>query len=315
MSTGSTRHEIDVVTPFRLDLTVSVLRRLSTNIVDVFTRDEEYVRVLPGAGDPVIARVKQPRVDALVLRLEGGTRLEQRQAVETVRRVLGVDRDVASFDRAARRLPWLRSLAVRMHGVKPPRYPTLWEACVNAILFQQVSLSAASSISRHMTLMLGHPAKFGSEVLYSFPSAERLRRATDDSLRSAGLSANKLATLRRVADALHTSALDEKALEALPTPAAAAMLREIKGIGPWTASVIMLRGLGRLDVFPTNDSSVLHNLAFVTGSTGFALDKALETLGPQRGMLYYYLLLARLEARGDLGRASPQSDVGERAGA
>jgi len=135
---GCTRHEIDVVTPFRLDLTVSALRRLSTNIVDRFTHDQEYVRVLPVGGRPVIVHVTQPRPDSLVVRLEVGTGREHRQAVEIVRRVLGVDRDVASFDRAARRLPWLRSLAIRMRGVKPPRYPTLWEACVNSILFQQV---------------------------------------------------------------------------------------------------------------------------------------------------------------------------------
>jgi DNA-3-methyladenine glycosylase II len=81
------------------------------------------------------------------------------------------------------------------------------------------------------------------------------------------------------------------------------MLRTIKGIGPWTATLILLRGLGRLDVFPMNDSSVLRNLAFVAGPTHLDIDEVLAALGAQRGMLYY-LLLARLELRGDLGRAS-----------
>lgn len=221
-----------------------------------------------------------------------------------LRRVLGVDRDVSQFERAARRLPWLKDLAVRMRGVKPPRYPSIWEACVNTIVFQQVSLVAASSISRRLITALGRPVKAASDVVYAFPSADRLRRSNDDVLRSAGLSANKLATLRRVAEALHAGSLDEDMLDALPSSQAAARLREFKGIGPWTATVILLRGLGRLDVFPMNDSSVLSNLAFVAGTGTVEIEKALETLGSQRGMLYYYLLLARLEARGELGRAA-----------
>jgi len=45
-------------------------------------------------------------------------------------------------------MPWLSPLALRVRGVKPPRYPTLWEAFVNAIVFLQVSLHAASASAR-----------------------------------------------------------------------------------------------------------------------------------------------------------------------
>lgn len=84
----------------------------------------------------------------------------------------------------------------------------------------------------------------------------------------------------------------------------------IKGIGPWTATVILLRGLGRLDVFPMNDSSVARNLTLVAGGIPFDVAATLEALGAQRGMLYYHLLLARLEARGEVGRASGPAALG-----
>jgi DNA-3-methyladenine glycosylase II len=294
---------IDVVTPYRLDLTVSVLRRLSTNIVDVWTADGEYVRVLPGRHGPVIARVRQ-RGDSLTVRFEGGDVRDHAEALDVVRRVLGVDRDVTAFEHAARRISWLKPLVARMRGVKPPRYPTLWEACVSCVLFQQVSLTAASSISRRLTLALGHAATSQPETLYSFPTVDAFRSATDNVLRSAGLSANKLAALRGVSEALHTGTLREAALETMSSTAAAAMLCEIKGIGPWTATVILLRGLGRLDVFPMNDSSVRRNIEFVGGSIGAELDEVLASLGGQRGMLYFWFLLARREARVALGPPS-----------
>jgi DNA-3-methyladenine glycosylase II len=97
-------------------------------------------------------------------------------------------------------------------------------------------------------------------------------------------------------------------LEERPSPDAAALLRQIKGIGPWTATVILLRGLGRLDVFPMNDSSVARNLALVAGAVPLDVGSILEPLGGQRGMLYYHLLLARLEARGEVGRPSVNND-------
>jgi len=50
-------HEIPVVMPYRLDLTVSVLRRLSSNIVDLLTPQGMYVRALSGFPEPVIVRV------------------------------------------------------------------------------------------------------------------------------------------------------------------------------------------------------------------------------------------------------------------
>jgi DNA-3-methyladenine glycosylase II len=98
-------------------------------------------------------------------------------------------------------------------------------------------------------------------------------------------------------------------LEERASPDATALLREIKGIGPWTATVILLRGLGRLDVFPMNDSSVARNLSLVSSWDQIDLESALDSLSPQQGMLYYHLLLARFEAREDLGRASGSMEI------
>lgn len=151
-----------------------------------------------------------------------------------------------------------------------------------------------------LTMALSEPVERGGVRLYRFPSPGQVLSAPDSLLRRAGLSAGKLATLRRVADALGAGALDQAQLERLTSPDVAALLRSIKGIGPWTAVVILLRGLGRLDVFPANDTSVARNLTLVGGPVPLDVETLLDTLGPERGMLYYHLLLGRLETRGDL---------------
>jgi DNA-3-methyladenine glycosylase II len=173
------------------------------------------------------------------------------------------------------------------------------------IIFQQISLHAASAILRKLILAVGTPPLTCDDMTFhAFPSVESVQSTKDDLLLAAGLSGRKLATLRRVADALLSKTLDETMLEERVSPDAVELLCRIKGIGPWTATVILLRGLGRLDVFPMNDSSVTRNLALVAGAAPLDIERILRALGPQKGMLYYHLLLARLEVRDDLGRAS-----------
>lgn len=98
--------------------------------------------------------------------------------------------------------------------------------------------------------------------------------------------------------------LDEAMLEEQSSADAAATLQRIKGIGAWTAAVILLRGLGRLDVFPLRDTSVAQNLVLVGGPLSMDVAAVVDALRPQQGMLHYHLLLARLESRGELGLPS-----------
>ncbi len=295
---------LTVTPPYRLDLTVAVLRRFSTNIVDVIAPGGTYLRALSGLGRPAIVAVRQRAPDELAVRIDCEPGDEER-CFALVVRMLGTQRTLVEFERGAKKIPWLRDLAARMRGVKPPRYPTLWEACVNAVVFQQVSLHAATAILRRVILETGEPAARDGMAFYGFPDPGALVAAPDDVLRRAGLSVAKVATLRRVAEALAAGALDEAMLEGSSSPEAAAKLCEIKGIGPWTAAVVLLRGLGRLDVFPAKDSGVARGLAQLTGDPNLDVPEALEQLGNERGMLYYHLLLARLEARGEFEQAPP----------
>lgn len=281
-------------------------------MVDVFTPAGQYLRAMRDAGGLTIVRVTQERPDALSVAIEGAAD-EQARVLALVRRMLGIDRDLSHFDRAAARMAWLRPLAHRLRGIKPPRYPTLWEAFVNSVAFQQVSLHAASAITGRLIMALSQPIESDGTLLYPFPSAEQVLGAKDATLRATGLSTGKIATLRRAGEALASGTLDEAMLEERSSADAVALLRQIKGIGPWTATVILLRGLGRLDVFPMNDTSVARNLALVAGSVPLDVVRILKALSPEQGMLYYHLLLARLEARGELEQASmPERDRHER---
>ncbi len=287
----TTRHVLRVVTPYRLDLTVSALRRLASNRVDVFTADGRYLRALGGFAEPVVVCVTQPSPESLSVAIAGQACVEDVLAI--VRRMLGTERDVTDFDRHARGVPWLAPLARRMRGVKPPRYPTLWEACVNTIVFQQISLQAASAIMRRLLELLSNSVEHDGISLTVFPTVKRFLDAPDAELRTVGMSAGKVAALRRAGEAIRCGALTEAMIEERATAEGARLLCTIKGIGPWTAAVILIRGFGRLDTFPGNDSSVAANLALVAPGITVDAEGIAEMLRSQRGMLYFCLLLAR----------------------
>ncbi|HET8650735.1 MAG TPA: hypothetical protein VFL95_11895, partial [Gemmatimonadales bacterium] len=103
--------------------------------MDRFTPGGQWVRALHRGDDLVVVRAAQSAPDQLAVEIDAPQALHA-PALATVVRMLGVERDVAPFHSAANAIPWLAPLADRMLGLKPPRYPTLWEASVNAIVFQ-----------------------------------------------------------------------------------------------------------------------------------------------------------------------------------
>ena len=294
--------------PYRLDLTVAVLRRTPLNLVDVLAADGRYLRAFDGPDGPRVCVAYQPPSASILHvalyqpkvtnneRNVPNTELRQR-----ISQVLGTAVDLSGFYAVAANVPELAPLVAQARGVKPPRYPSLWEALCNAVAFQQLSLEAAIATMRRVIAHCSTPLAFGDTQLYPFPTPTTFRDTDPVVLRSLGLSARKVRTLQEAADLLLAGQLTAEKLESLPTAEAMAQLALLQGIGPWTAAVVMLRGFGRLDVFPAGDSGARRNLRGLRGAAaGEPADgeEILAALGPWRGMLYFHLLLWRLSRRG-----------------
>lgn len=282
---------VPVAPPYRLDLTADALRRLAANVVDVLDSDGTYYRAMHARDGAALVVVRQ-RGDA---ELEIQTTAKQPATiVASVERMLGTRADLGDWRRRAATIEWLAPLAAALDGVRPPRYETLWEACAHAVVFQQISIHAAAAIMRRLVVSLGEPVVTQGRTCVAFPTPAALQRAPEETLREAGLSENKRRHLRSIADEIANGSLDEQTIDSLPTPEAAAYLTRARGIGPWSAAVVLLRGFGRLDTFPMNDSGVARSVKLLAGGGAVDLDAVLEALGPTRGMLYYHLLLGRM---------------------
>lgn len=282
---------LPVRAPFRLDLTADALRRLASNVVDVVDADGTYYRALSDDAGTELVAIRS--ADAATIELRATGRRPHRWTA-VVARMLGTQIDLSQWHARTKRDPWLARLARLLRGVKPPRYPTLWEACAHAILFQQISIHAAAAIMRRAVEALGERLEAPGVACVAFPGPWRWLEASDEFLRGAGVSANKIAHLKNAAQAIASGALSEAHLDTLPTHEAAAELLAIRGIGAWSAAVVLLRGMGRLDTFPMRDSGVARSLALLSGDERLDQAELLERLGDLRGMLYYHLLLGRV---------------------
>jgi len=146
--------ELPVREPYRLDLTADALRRLAANVVDVLGEDGAYRRVLSDDTGSNLVEVRQLGKGALQLCATGS---QPERWMATVKSMLGIGAGLAEWDRRIKAFPWLVRHTERLRGMHPPRYPSLWEALAHAIVFQQISIHAASSIMRRTVQTLSAP--------------------------------------------------------------------------------------------------------------------------------------------------------------
>jgi DNA-3-methyladenine glycosylase II len=264
------------------------LRRLSENIVDVVAPDGRYLRALNTHDGVAVVEVRQLNAAEIEVRWNG---TRSRAPLETVSHMLGIDVDLHAWYRRVRAIPWLSRISTQLRGLKPPRYPDLWEAVCHGIVFQQISIAAAGAIMKRVVAAYATPVVYDGVTLYPFPRPEAILETRESELRATGLSARKAEYLRAAARAALDGRIDAAKIEHLPTPEAAEQLTKLKGIGPWSAAVILLRGMGRLDTFPLNDSGVARAVKRLADDPKVDLDTLLGKLGDQRGMLYFHLLL------------------------
>src|SRR5689334_18819483 len=260
-----TRFRIAPRRPYSLALTAARFSRFP-EVVDRFD-GRVYRRVVfarrPAELPAIVQRGDPPRAVLEVSREGPPARPSAAAAAarRLVARSLGAAADVEPFYRAGSGDPLLVASIRDFRGLRIAGSPSLWEALVTAILCQQVNLRFAYDIRREMALALGRRARLAGEVHVDFPSPESVARLTPRELRGFRLSRNKIAAIRGLARAFADGALAEESVAALPDEAAIERLMAFGGVGRWTAEIALLRGLGRLDIFPAGDLGVVKDLA------------------------------------------------------
>ena len=297
---------IDPIPPFRLDLTAWTLRRRPGNIVDRWD-GKTYRRALVVGGHPLEVEVEQTgSPDAPRLKVRATSTLPFPGAGSAVRnaveRILGARTDLDGFYRFAAGDPALGPVVTRFRGAKPPRFPTLFEALTNAIACQQLSLTVGILLLNRMTEACGAAIPDSDPPVYAFPSPEDVAALAPETLRSLGFNRQKARAILELASVIAGKRIDLDGIASLDDDAAVDRLRELRGVGRWTAEYVLLRGLGRIHVFPGDDVGARNHLRRWLGKRkplGYEeVRSALSRWEPYAGLVYFHLLLKGLSEAG-----------------
>ena len=284
-----------------------VLQRRPTNSVDVW-QDDRYLRLLQIEERLCLVEVEnRGTIDVPDVRycIRSGELSAGDTAI--LRRVLGLD-VVPEFLQFPVPIEGpLRSAVIALRGMRPPRFANLFESFVNVVPFQQLSLDAGVSIVARLVQRFGLSVEHGGRQYHASPGAGIIAAARLNRLRACGLSLGKAQTLRNLARMIEARELSEEGLSQMTSRQAMHALMELPGIGPWSAALVLLRGFGRLDVFPPGDVGAARGVgALLQLDRRTSIDRAVERFGDRRGYLYFCGLGSSLLAKGLIDAAAPE---------
>ena len=213
-----------------------------------------YLRTVNIDGQPGVIDLRQDAGNVL-LTMHGISTPNIFPVVQRCREMLDLDAPMQEITNVLSRDDVLRRLLDESPGVRVPGAWDGFELTVRAILGQQISVKAATTIAGRIAKAYGEPLKDKAfpGLTHLFPVPERLARAR---FNNTGLTRGRRETLRRVSRAVVSGSLT---FDASQDPAAfGESLIAIAGIGEWTAQYVAMRALKNPDAFPAADLGLLR---------------------------------------------------------
>jgi 3-methyladenine DNA glycosylase/8-oxoguanine DNA glycosylase len=211
-------------------------------------------------------------------------RSESPAAAEKLRWMLALDDDHSEFLRRVANDPLLGRASKHLRGFRPVRTATVAQALLRAVCGQLVDWKTARTLERSVIRATAPPDENG---LSEPPTTAALAAVAPFELRRLGLHERRGAALVRLCRSLELERLHD-----LPTAAVVRRLERERGLGPWSAGVVCLEGLGRYEHGLVGDLGLVKFLRAVRGRPveGWETAELLEPYGEWAGLASVYLL-------------------------
>ncbi len=239
--------------PFDWPAMLSFFAGRATPGVEVVNGDT-YRRTVSLLGDHGIVEIRPDARDGyLSLTLHGIKTKALFETVQTAREVFDRDAPISEINATLAKDKTLRRIQRRSNGTRVPGAWDGFELTVRAILGQQISVKAATTLAGRIAARYGEKLQLTgdsneAELNRIFPPAERLVRARFNNL---GVLKSRVDTIRRVAAAVVSTELHFDVAQ--DPDEFCTTLKSIRGIGDWTAQYVAMRALKTPDAFPGSD--------------------------------------------------------------
>jgi DNA-3-methyladenine glycosylase II len=218
-----------------------------------------------------------------------------------VARILSLDVDGSGFPAVGARDHIVAGLQNRYPGLRPVCFYSPYEAAAWAIIGHRIRMRQAATIKARMAEQLGDPISFDDRVVHAFPPPPRLAELTD----FPGLTGRKPEWLRAIAQAAIDGRLDAERLRALPPERALDALKELPGIGDFSAELVLLRGAGHPDRAPRHEPRLARAAALAYHLSDAPTDAELTQLSENwKPYRTWVSLLLRAQLEDETGEIS-----------
>ncbi len=201
------------------------------------------------------------------------------------RRCFDLDADLTAITAHLGRDPFMAGLIARFPAVRVPSHWDPFETAMRTVIGQQITVVQAAKLNTRLVERAGPIRSFGR----LFPTAEEVLAAD---LSNMGMPGARVATLKAVAEA--SLAIPDLFSRGATIEETVERLCKIKGVGPWTANYIALRGCRDPDAFPAGDAGILRGAAGPDGvrPTPAELIERAQAWKPYRAYAAQYLWAA-----------------------
>jgi len=241
----------------------------------------------------MLGSVDEPRLEANIF--EEADAKEQREIKNKLSWIFSTETNFKELYRFMDKDPILKNVKEKLYGLRPFNYATVYEGVVKSIVQQQISLLVSMYMTFRLVERFGDAVKVGKEVYYEFPSPIILADATIDELKACGLSRQKATYIKGFSEKVAKGEFDPEALRNLSSEEIIAALTQFKGIGRWTAELVIVTSTGK-EALPADDLGARRAVSkfFFGGKliSGDELRKFSEKWGKFKGMVTYYLICA-----------------------
>ncbi len=212
----------------------------------------------------------------------------ERKMRQTAEWILHTDLDLRPFYRLVRDHAVLGPIVKALRGLVAMRMPSPFIMAVTSITEQQISMIAAYRIRERII------ERYGEKVdeLRAFPTPEALAGASVRDLKRLGLSTRKAEYITGLSRRIAGGDLDLDEMKLMSDADAREFCMSIRGLGPWAADYMLVRGLGRPDAVPADDLGIQKLVGFYLGDgkrlTSRQVREAMAPFAPFRGIAVFY---------------------------
>lgn len=210
-------------------------------------------------------------------------------AADQVARFLALDVDGSDWPAVGKRDPVIGRAQKALPGLRPCGFHSPYEAAAWAVLSQRLRIAQAARLRADITRRYGQDG--------AFPAPDRLRTLDLD------LPARKTEYLHAVADAALDGILDGPTLRAVDPVDAVERVRQVKGLGPFAAELVVLRGANTPDALAHHEARLTAEIAEQYGP-GATLETIADTWRPYRTWAAVYLRALREQRTREIGTST-----------